>query len=614
MKIEIPFNELLITYESQHLPNWEGDTINKVKCPIGIKGGKDLHFFEFDSEEKPHGIVIGKTGSGKTNLFHVIINSLSLIYSPNEIELHLIDFKKGVGFKPYADFNLPHCKTIAIESDREYGLSILENINIEMTKRANIFKKITSDKENIEKYSQYRNVIDKNFDSPMEYLPRILLIIDEFQVLFSENDNICRKSVKLLENIARLGRSFGIHFLLGSQTLKGISTEISGSAVFTQIPIRILLLCNKSDSDFIFGLDNDVSRLIKRAGHGYYNDLYGDKDNNVEFQISLIDPSDLDTSFLRINQLKMQHFVKDKEVVVFDGSSDFRLDNNRDFLFMVKNHHWLSLTESPKLILGIPASIKNSLRFTFFNKSSYNFLIINKQSSEGLSLALNSLICLALQYKPNDIKFYLYNMLNMQQVSEENEIYADNDFLNSFEESMLFHEYTTCKDHDDFETSINEVYEELGIRMNNQPKSIKRIYFFILGLQFLRNIDLNNIRNYNSTELNFSFMLKEIIHKGPDYGIHLVILCNNYSKLESVFDSKTIKEFGLKALSLMTSSDSTRLIGTDEASKLEKGRYIFKNDEEGDYCERFRGFVAPNKKLIDKINKFFKSNIMKGEK
>ena len=55
----------------------------------------------------------------------MLITNLALRYSPDEVELYLVDFKKGVEFKAYARAGLPHARVVAIESEREFGLSVL---------------------------------------------------------------------------------------------------------------------------------------------------------------------------------------------------------------------------------------------------------------------------------------------------------------------------------------------------------------------------------------------------------------------------------------------------------------------------------------------------------
>ena len=76
-----------------------------------------------------HALIAGKTGSGKSTLLHALITNLALHLLPDEVELYLIDFKKGVEFKAYAQHRLPHARVVAIESEREFGLSVLQRLD-----------------------------------------------------------------------------------------------------------------------------------------------------------------------------------------------------------------------------------------------------------------------------------------------------------------------------------------------------------------------------------------------------------------------------------------------------------------------------------------------------
>ena len=87
-------------------------------------------------------MIAGKTGSGKSTLFHVIITNLALWCSPEQVEFYLVDFKKGVEFKCYATHRLPHAQVVAIESDREFGLSVLQRVDEELRRRGDLFRQL----------------------------------------------------------------------------------------------------------------------------------------------------------------------------------------------------------------------------------------------------------------------------------------------------------------------------------------------------------------------------------------------------------------------------------------------------------------------------------------
>ena len=213
----------------------------------------------------------GKTGSGKSTLFHVIITNLALWCSPEQVEFYLVDFKKGVEFKCYAANRLPHARVVAIESDREFGLSVLQRVDEELKRRGDLFRKL-----GVQDIAGYKRA------GGTEPMPRSLLIIDEFQEFFVEDDKIAQSASVLLDRIVRQGRAFGIHVLLGSQTLGGAYTV--ARTTLGQMVIRIALQCNEADAYLIMDDNNPAPRLLSRPGEGIYNDTAGAMEGNSPFQ------------------------------------------------------------------------------------------------------------------------------------------------------------------------------------------------------------------------------------------------------------------------------------------------------------------------------------------
>ena len=162
----------------------------------------------------PHWLVGGRTGAGKTVFLLDVLYGLAARYSPDELQLYLLDFKEGVSFTEFVPTGrdpswLPHARAVGIESDREYGLAVLRELRREAQRRATALK---------------RHGVTKLADLPRRQrpLPRIVAVIDEFHVLLAGNDALARESVDLLEELARKGRSYGIHLVLASQSMTGI--------------------------------------------------------------------------------------------------------------------------------------------------------------------------------------------------------------------------------------------------------------------------------------------------------------------------------------------------------------------------------------------------------
>ena len=124
----------------------------------------------------------------------------ALRYSPNEVEFYLIDFKKGVEFKTYATHALPHARVIAIESEREFGLSVMQRLDQELKIRGDRFREL-----GVQDIGGYRDLADR--DPKLGPMPRILFIVDEFQEFFVADDKVAQEAGLLLDRIVRQGRA-----------------------------------------------------------------------------------------------------------------------------------------------------------------------------------------------------------------------------------------------------------------------------------------------------------------------------------------------------------------------------------------------------------------------
>ena len=181
----------------------------------------------------PHWLIGGRTGGGKTVFLLDILYGLAARYSPQDLALYLLDFKEGVSFteftpRPGDPTFIPHARAVGIESDREYGVAILRELDAEMTRRSVAMKAV-----GVARYAQLRA------ERPV---PRIVCVIDEFHVLFAGNDGLAKEAVSLLENVARKGRSYGIHLVLASQTTSGIEALYTKrDSIFGQFGLRIAL-------------------------------------------------------------------------------------------------------------------------------------------------------------------------------------------------------------------------------------------------------------------------------------------------------------------------------------------------------------------------------------
>lgn len=190
---------------------------------IGTPVGERLNmWFGENQDGKPcaHGMLAGQTGSGKSFLLHTFITGLVARYSPDELQLVLVDGKQGVEFEAYR--TLPHAQVVCLRTSPAVARSVLEDFVAEMDDRWEKFQR-----NGVQKLEDYRKTGQK--------MPRMLMVVDEYQQLLEGDSD---RGSQLLSKVLEKGRAAGIHLLLGSQTF-----EVRGlaGAAMTHVHLRVTL-------------------------------------------------------------------------------------------------------------------------------------------------------------------------------------------------------------------------------------------------------------------------------------------------------------------------------------------------------------------------------------
>ncbi len=572
-RVEVPFAQIAPAEGEL----WTEQTAEELRVPIGRSGATKLQYLEIGRGTRQHALIAGKTGSGKSTLFHVIITNLSLWCSPDEVEFYLVDFKKGVEFKGYASRQLPHAKVVAIESDRQFGLSVLQRVDDELRRRGDLFREL-----GVQDLAGYRRAGGK------EPMPRSLLMIDEFQEFFTEEDRVSQGAAVLLDRIVRQGRAFGIHVILGSQTLGGAYTL--ARATIGQMVIRIALQCNEADAYLIMDQDNPAPRLLSRPGEGIYNDSAGAIEGNSPFQAVWLPEEERDRRLQQIRERADASGRRYPGPFVFEGNAPADVRDNlplSDALAIVP-------TQTPAKLrawLGAPNSIKGPTEAVFQRQSGNNLLIVG-QSEERSGILLGvALIALSAQRPKGAAKF----------VVMDNSAAGQHDFLTRASR-VVSHEVTWIKP-PELSEGMTALGEELNRRGENLSPDSPEIFVLIQGLQNFKKLRQEDEFSFSSSTDDAprpATILQNLINEGPSRGIHLIVSCDTYNNVNRFFGRKMLSEFEMRVLFQMSASDSASLIDEPDASTLGLHRALFYNDREG-YTETFRPYALPDETWLEEI-------------
>ncbi|MFG0288068.1 MAG: FtsK/SpoIIIE domain-containing protein [Rhodopirellula sp. JB044] len=287
------------------------NTDNGIAITIGSQGAGRTRNLLLGEGVRQHVLIAGKTGSGKSTLLHSIITAGAAQYTPDQLQFYLLDFKKGVEFKIYADTNLPHARVIGIESEREFGRSVLQRLDAELTSRGEAFRDAS-----VQEVGEFRS---KRPDTTM---PRIVLVVDEFQELFTRDDSLAADCTALLDRLVRQGRSFGIHVILSSQSLAGANSL--PRATLGQMAVRVAMQCSESDAALILADDNTAAKLLSRPGEAIYNDASGLLEGNHPFQVAWLGPQEHEAMLNEIASRDTSFGETLEPAIVFEGNRPSR--------------------------------------------------------------------------------------------------------------------------------------------------------------------------------------------------------------------------------------------------------------------------------------------------
>lgn len=216
---------------------------DRLRVPVGVgESGQVVHLDIKESAQQgmgPHGLVIGATGSGKSEFLRTLVLGLAMTHSPDQLTMVLVDFKGGATFAGMSE--MPHVSAVITNLAQELTLvdRMQDALSGEMTRRQELLR-AAGNFQSVRDYEKARAA-----GEPLGPLPSLLIVVDEFSEMLAAKPEF----IDLFVAIGRLGRSLGIHLLLASQRLeegrlRGLESHLSyrvGLRTFSATESRTVL-------------------------------------------------------------------------------------------------------------------------------------------------------------------------------------------------------------------------------------------------------------------------------------------------------------------------------------------------------------------------------------
>lgn len=576
--VKVPYEKLFERAAIQTSENWRRSSVGGVEAPLGPMGAKNVQKLKLGVGLAHHALIVGRPGSGKSNLLHVFITSIARLYSPQEVQFYLIDFKKGVEFKAYADAKLPHARVIAVESEREFGMSVLQGLDVELNARG-------------ERFRQVGAVDLPEFRAKTgEVLARIILLVDEFQEFFSRDDRIAQEARTLFDRLVRQGRAFGIHLILGTQSLAN-----SGLPVPTrdQMAIRIALQCSEADSRLILADDNTAARLLSRPGEAIYNDAAGQVESNNLFQVALFSEQDRARELKAIKDMTAEHGWRGAPPVVFEGHEPADLLSSPALQINLPE----AQTARLEMWLGEPTALRGPVAATLKRQSGRNFAVLTKEEDQGVGVMLACLTALAVQRSSADLAFHILDF------SSADAPWAD--YPEAFAAAVPHDAEVIGRR--DVRGVLGKLSAEVARRNDGgASRDEKTLVLAIIGLHRVRDLRAEGGMSFNTDsempETPLVELLEKIMREGPEVGVHTLLWSDGFASLERAIDRRVVNEIGLRASGALSGNDSHRFFDQDVAAHIEKPhRMIFMDEDKVGVFEQFRPYAASDAKFAEQL-------------
>jgi energy-coupling factor transporter ATP-binding protein EcfA2 len=590
-RVEVPFDSVVPPRAAW----WQGDSRSEIEVPLGRAGAKKLQALRLGKGTSQHVLISGKTGSGKSTLLNAMITNLAVHYSPLELQFYLIDFKKGVEFKAYASCRLPHARVIAIESEREFGMSVLERLDLELKHRGDLFRQC-----GVQDLKGYRNA------NPQASLPRIMLVIDEFQEFFTTDDKIAHDSALLLDRLVRQGRAFGIHVLLGSQTLAGAYSL--ARSTLGQMAVRIALQCSEADAHLILSEDNTAARLLNRPGDAIYNDANGMLEGNHPFQVVWLSDHQRETYLREVAEKAVQEKLSLPTPIVFEGNAAADPADN-DLLRTALLDSSTEQALAPYGWLGAAVAIKDPTAITFRRQGGSNLLIVGQQEELALGMLANVLISLSAQLGHHTNEHLARFMLLDGARPDSPEAGFWHRFL---KQVPLPAKVIPPRD---IVPNIQALAAEVDRRLTANEQNSEPLFLCVHNLARFR--ELKKSEDFgmsfdDSATSNLDKQLTTILREGPALGVHTLLWCDSYSNLNRWLDRPAMRDLEMRVLFQMSANDSSNLMDSPAASRLGPHLALYYNEELG-VAEKFRPYGLPQGDWLAWVNERLQASIAKAK-
>ena len=394
------------------------------------------------------------------------------------------------------------------------------------------------------------------------------MIFDEFQVLFARNDKLGTLAAEALETLIRQGRGFGIHLLLGSQSLAGL--DALGSHVPQLLPVRILLPAADSDVFRVLGERNTEGTALTTAGEGILNMAGGAVEANERFRGAVID-EDVRRERVAAMRTKADAAGFNRRPVVFEGNAPIPAEDTpvAQFIDEIRGADGRTL----RLRFGAPMAIAGNADINLRRESGANVLLVARDTPLDVGTVQSFSV-------PRSVTANLTLSAVARRASVEIvDFLPADEGLETFLTPLLEAQLVTVSRRRQVPDLLRRIGDEVKLRVDGEDASGPATFLVLYGMHRARDFDQDSV-DYDS-DSDLPDLLSQIMRDGPEVGVHTFLWFETVAAISRRLPSSGVREASWRLAGKMSADDSSSFIGADGASSLREQQLLAVNEDRG---------------------------------
>ena len=553
---------------------FRGDASSRLEVPIGISGASTVQKYAIGGVAQ-HGLISGVTGSGKSTLLKTIIVAAMMKYTPDNLNLYLVDFKEGVEFATFSEYPLPWIKTIALNTQRVFALNILQELQKEFKNRATIMRQ------------QSVNHINEATGK----FPRLLLVFDEVQALLSVDDDITKQCIAILSELVSEGRAMNINVIMASQNFaicKGIDT------LKANMVLRIAMKGSPESARIVMGDEFSVDQLEQGdSGSAAINTASGARGQTTFFQVGYMEDDEMKKL---LGQLAMTwgHLNAKTRIMAIHVNQD----RNGKFNRLITDGE-VAYSENPscyEVMLGDEFVMNRKRQITLDCEQGENLMVVgeNEETAKSIfALSMLSVLYGELASRAGNFRNELVRLVDMSD-----DYMPDAEYLENL--ASLFPRQIKRVPGKQVAEMIRDTYQQMMDRRRGLADKSERLFLMIFGLDSL-NILKQEMISEEDGELSANQQLLQILQQGPALGINCILWARSYEGFRSVVDSVYMNRYFNKRIYFGEEENAVSVLGIKYNMRDLEEKSVAYRDMSKSVPNAFRVFELPATDWLESV-------------